>query len=147
LDLAAGNRTAVESRVFDTGDGMPNRECDFGQGSLKARDGRLWFATVGGAVAIDPSRLAANPVAPRVQVEGVTVDGEALPVDGKRVIGSGKRRLEFRFVGLSLAAPARVRYRYRLEGFDKDWTDLRDARSASYTNLPPGAYRFEVTAA
>lgn len=147
LDFAAGKRSEIESRVFDTGDGLPNRECDFGQGSWKARDGRLWFATVGGAVAIDPSRLAADPVAPRVHVEGVTVDGEALPADGKRVIGPGRHRVEFRFVGLSLAAPARVRYRYRLEGFDKNWIEIRDGRSASYTNLPPGAYRFRVTAA
>ena len=71
-------------------------------------------------MAIDPSRLAGNPVAPRVHVEGVTVDGEALPLQAVGKRGRVRKRRLFRFVGLSLAAPARVRYRYRLEGFDKN---------------------------
>jgi len=58
----------------------------------------------------------------------------------------GSRRIEFRFVGLSLSAPSRVRYRYRLEGFDPDWIDGSDSRTAHYTNIPPGPYRFHVIA-
>ena len=147
LDLAARRRRAVESRVFDTADGMKNRECNFGQGRWKARDGRLWFATIGGVAVVDPSRLALNDVPPRVHIEGISVDGQPLPIERPAVIPHGARRLEFLFVGLSLSAPGRVRYRYTLEGFDPGWIDGRDARSAYYTNLPAGKYRFRVTAA
>ncbi len=57
-----------------------------------------------------------------------------------------QRRVEFRFTGLSFTAPAKVQFRYRMEGFDPDWVDGGTARSASYTRLPPGTYRFRVTA-
>lgn len=57
-----------------------------------------------------------------------------------------QRRVEFRFTGLSLTAPSKIRFRYQMEGFDPDWVDNDKARSASYTRLPPGAYRLRVTA-
>lgn len=147
LAFAEGRRTSVESRAFDTADGMRNRECNFGQGRLEARDGRLWFATVGGVAVIDPRRLLRNTVPPPVHLEQVTVDGAPLPRDGPTVLDLDSRRLEFGFVGLSLAAPARVRYRYQLEGFDPDWVDGRESRIAQYTNLSAGTYRFRVIAA
>ena len=147
MDVAARRRVSVESRAFDTSDGMRNRECNFGQGRWRMRDGHLWFATVGGVVMVDPRRLPRNTVAPVVHLEQVTVDGEAVPTDREATLASGFRRLEFAFVGVSLSAPARVRYRFQLEGFDPEWLDGRDARTASYTNLTPGRYRFRVSAA
>jgi ligand-binding sensor domain-containing protein/signal transduction histidine kinase len=146
LDVAAGRRATVASRVFDTADGMKNRECDFGQGRWKGRDGRLWFATVGGVAVIDPARLASDSEPARMRIEQLAVDGDELATDPPPTLGYGKRHVEFRFVGLSLSAPSRVRYRYRLEGFDGDWIDGGDSRTAHYTNLPPGPYRFRVTA-
>lgn len=147
LEVAAGRRARVESRAFDTADGMRNRECNFGQGRWRMRDGRLWFATVGGVVQVDPRRIPRNDVAPVVHLEQVLMDGEPLPLDQAATLPSGRQRLAFGFVGLSLAAPARVRYRFQLEGFDPGWIDGGETRSAAYTNLPPGPYRFRVTAA
>jgi ligand-binding sensor domain-containing protein/signal transduction histidine kinase len=146
LAVAAGRGARVTSRVFDTADGMKNRECDFGQGRWKAHDGQLWFATVGGVAVIDPARLEGNSEPPRVHVGPLVVDGDELATEPAPTLGYGSRRIEFRFVGLSLSAPSRVRYRYRLEGFDPDWIDGSDSRTAHYTNIPPGSYRFRVIA-
>lgn len=146
-EVAAGRQAGVTSRAFDTSDGMRNRECNFGQGRWRMRDGRLWFATVGGVVMVDPRRVPRNTVPPVVHLEQVLVDGDVLPVDREATLAPGRRRLAFAFVGISLSAPARVRYRFQLEGFDAGWIDGGDDRTASYTNLPPGAYRFRVTAA
>jgi ligand-binding sensor domain-containing protein/signal transduction histidine kinase len=147
LEFAEGTRRSVESRAFDTADGMKNRECNFGQGRWKTRDGRLWFATVGGVVVVDPVRVALNPVPPRVSIEGMLADGAMLAAPDLRHIAFGTGRFEFQFVGISFTAPARVRYRYKIDGYDEGWVDGRDARVASYTKLPPGAYRFQVIAA
>lgn len=57
-----------------------------------------------------------------------------------------QRRLEFRVTGLSFTAPAKVQFRYQMGGFDPDWVDGGTARTVSYTRLPPGRYRFRVTA-
>ena len=135
----------MASRVFDTADGMKNRECDFGQGRWKARDGRLWFATVAGVAVIDPARLASHSEPARVHIAPLVVDGDEQEGPAP-TLDYGNRRIEFRFVGLSLSAPSRVRYRYRLEGFDPDWVDGGDSRTAQYTSLPPGPYRFHVIA-
>jgi ligand-binding sensor domain-containing protein/signal transduction histidine kinase len=143
---ADGSADHVEAGSFDTTDGMPNRECNFGQGRWKSRDGRLWFATVGGVAVIDPSRTAHNLVPPPVHIEEVIVDGEALARAAPAVIGSHGRRLEIRFAAVSLGTPSRVRYRYQLEGFDPDWVE-GGGRVVQYTNLAPGEYRFRVTAA
>jgi ligand-binding sensor domain-containing protein/signal transduction histidine kinase len=146
LDVAAGTRATVTSRAFDTDDGLKNRECDFGQGRWKAADGRLWFATVGGVAVTDPAKLAVNSEPARVHIEQVVADGDDVPAGRSPSIDYGTRHIEFRFVGLSLSAPLRVRYRYRLQGFDPEWIDGGDSRVAHYTNLPPGPYEFDVMA-
>lgn len=67
------------------------------------------------------------------------------PAD-KLVISPGRHRLEFLYTGLSLVAPEKVRFRYRLSGLDEDWIEAGSQRTASYNHVPPGQYRFEVAA-
>jgi hypothetical protein len=80
-----------------------------------------------------------------VLVEEVLVDGRRI-APGAR-LQAGSRRVEVHYAGLSFVAPARMRFAYRLEGFDRAWIDAGTQRTVSYTNLPPGAYRFLVKAA
>lgn len=142
---------------------------------LRSQSGRLWFSTMKGIVVADPRTASADLPAPPVVIEEVWVDGVAtdagaleklttstLPVSGaskagalqgmaaaaepELKIGPGKRRLEFHFTGLSFSAPERVRFRFRLEGLDADWLDAGSRRSTDYSYVPPGEYRFRVTA-
>jgi signal transduction histidine kinase len=81
-----------------------------------------------------------------VVVEQVLIDDQ--PVDPSTVlmVPPGRHHLEFHYAGLSFIAPQKVRYRYRLDGFDRDWVDAGTRRTAYYTNLPPGRYSFRVLA-
>ncbi len=143
-----GAARTVQGELFARTDGLRNPECMGGvqPAAFRARDGRLWFATLAGAAVIDPSKRAAPPRSPRVVVEEARVDGHPYPPDTAVVAPPGGGRLEIAYAGLSLLAPERVRYRHRLLGFDPEWRDAGDRREAFYTNLPPGRYRFEVGA-
>ena len=113
----------------------------------RGRDGRLWFGTTQGIVQVDPRHLRRNTLAPPVAIERVLVDGKPLPMASDLRLGPSPSRLEFRYAGMSYVAPEAVRYRYRLEGYERRWIDAEGRRSAEYTNLPPGRYTFRVKAA
>ncbi|WP_170305546.1 sensor histidine kinase [Pseudoduganella ginsengisoli] len=109
--------------------------------------GRLWFATVSDIATIDPAAIPRNGHAPPVQIRAVQSNGRNYPVLPGVVLPRGSSDLQLAFTALSLAMPERVRFRYRLQGVDRDWQDADGRRSAFYTNLPPGSYRFDVSAA
>ena len=145
-DFAEGRIKHIHSTSFDITDGMKAAECNGGSpGAWEGRDGRLFFATVKGVAIIDPNHIALNAVAPPVLNEEVLLDGKAQGVSfTSLVVGPGRHSLEIHYTALSLVAPKKVAFRYRLRGFSDDWIDAGDRRVAFYTNLPPGNYLFEV---
>jgi ligand-binding sensor domain-containing protein/signal transduction histidine kinase len=108
--------------------------------------GRIWFSLNRGISMVDPERMRNNTVPAIAHVQSVTADGNQLAVQPSIPIPGGHRRLAFAFTGLSLSVPERVRFRYRLDNFDRDWSEPSTAREAVYTNLGPGHYRFRVIA-
>ena len=114
--------------------------------AIRSADGVLWFSTMAGTVGFDPRTLARNPGAPPVYITKVNADGKELaPRDGMQ-LAPDTGTLEIDFTALSYRAPERMRFRYRLIGVDPDWQEPDNRRSARYTNLPPGRYRFVVAA-
>jgi signal transduction histidine kinase len=116
----------------------------------RTRDGHLWFATPKGLVEVDPAHFPVNTVPPPVALERFAVDDLPQPLRGAASfirIPAGHVHFQFDYAGLSFAAPQKVRYRFKLEGFDRDWTEAGTRRSAYYTNIPPGRYTFRVQAA
>jgi len=133
-------------REFGVADGLPGVESLKRDGTIFADSvGQIWFALTRGLSVADPVR-AERSLPALMLVEEVTADGAAIDVQGPVRIPSSRRRLTLSYAGLSLSAPERVRYRYRLDGFDTGWSDPVAQRQAVYTNLAPGQYRFRVIA-
>ncbi len=135
---------------FGAADGLRSRETATNShpSAWRSRDGHLWFATPKGLVEVDPAHFPVNNVPPPVELERFAVDDVALYAAGPSVVvQAGHVHFQFDYAGLSFVAPQKVRYRYMLEGFDRDWTEAGARRSAYYTNIPPGRYTFRVQAA
>ncbi|MFJ2990215.1 two-component regulator propeller domain-containing protein [Collimonas sp. NPDC087041] len=112
-------------------------------------DGVLWFSTTAGVFWLNPSKVQKNPLPPPVYVRRVTTEHAVIPF----VAGTAVRlpphpgRIQIDYTALGLTMPERMRFRYQLEGVDSDWQDAGVNRTATYTDLGPGEYRFRVRAA
>jgi signal transduction histidine kinase/ligand-binding sensor domain-containing protein len=152
---------ALAWEQFGVEDGLASNSASFHWlGIHKARDGRIWVATNRGASVIDPSTwktVSARLPAPPVVIESFVVDGAPVSLaehdpgasEGAvqpLVIGPGGSRLEVHFNALHFSRPAKVRYRYQLEGYDTDWVECGNRREAYYQKIPPGKYTFRATA-
>jgi signal transduction histidine kinase len=107
--------------------------------------GEVWFPTNRGPVHI-LNTPALKPAAPPVAISEVLVNGRAVAAEGPLVLNPGNSRLEIEYAPILLRSQDEIRFRYRLRGFDAGWIDAQARREASYTNLPPGKYTFEVAA-
>ena len=149
LNARAAGRTATILCVsYDRSDGMGASECNGGTQpcACRAQNGMLYFATPKGVATIDPSSIPLNPRPPPVVIEAMMVDGRSLAPDAAVSLPPGRHRVEFHYSALSLLAPEKARFRFILNGFDKEWWDTGTRREAAYTNLGPGKYRFSVVA-
>ena len=146
--MNAGTLARLQPDLFGTSDGMKTEECVFGtsHSGWRARDGRLWFLTRKGVVVADPGRMEKNLRLLPVLVEEMLVDGRVYSAGAGTILPPGSDKIEIHYNGLSLLNPERVRFRYRLEGYDQEWIEAGTRRTAYYTHLPPGAYRFQVAA-
>jgi len=147
-EVAAGRKRMVNAITYGTADGMKSAEANahVQPAAARAADGRLWFVTAKGVARIDPRALQRNELRPNVLIEKLVTDSETLTPASLLELPAGTRRLEIHYTALSLFAPERVRFRYRLEGYDDDWIDAEGARSVAYGQLPPGRYTFRVKA-
>ncbi len=107
--------------------------------------GELWFPSNRGPVRILPDQTRPGDL-PQVIIEQVLVDGREMPVTGRLLVPPGEGKLQIGYSAVRLRSQERIRFRYMLEGFDRDWTEPLDSRVANYTNLPPAEYRFRVQA-
>jgi signal transduction histidine kinase/ligand-binding sensor domain-containing protein len=139
-------KRAIGSNSYGVLDGMPSQECNGPPGGARAPDGRMWFPTIRGLAVIEPDRKPRALPAPSVIIEALIAGDEPIPLQMEAVIEPGRDRLEIRYTAPSFVAPSRVRFRYRLDPVDADWIDAGARRSAFYTNLAPGPYRFAVSA-
>jgi len=147
---ADGNIPRIDVELFGDSDGMASPQGNGGSSpsSVRRADGSLWFSTAKGVAAVTPGRQSAAVLeAPKVIIEKIRVDDEQPAVAEALTLPAGARRVELSFAGLTFLQAKRLRYRYRLDGFDPEWVDGSTSRTAQFTNLPPGEYQFRVAAA
>jgi ligand-binding sensor domain-containing protein/signal transduction histidine kinase len=148
LDRAARDPSyRVVYRLLDDGDGLKGNPDRIWQSpAVRASDGKLWFGTSDGVAILDPQDQIRNRVAPPVHIERLVADGAVMDSTQQVKLPPLTRDIEIDYTALSLAEPRKVRFRYMLEGFDRDWQDAGMRRQAFYTNLRPHIYRFRVLA-
>ncbi len=142
---ASNSKVAVD--VLDFHDGAQPSTGVLSQPVVsKSPDGRLWFANVLFVQMLDPRHTYVNTVPPLVRIEAIVADGKNYATVAPARLPPLPRQLEVDYTALSFKFPQRVRFRYKLEGHDADWSDAGNRRQAFYNDLRPGNYRFRVAA-
>jgi signal transduction histidine kinase/ligand-binding sensor domain-containing protein len=134
-----GLRGFVRQRYSDRpGEGYPL--------ATKSMDGRLWFSTSAGLAMIDPRHIPKNPLPPPVHIEQIITAGRTNQMFEHLEFPGRTRNYEIDYAALSFVNPGKVRYQYKLDGYDPDWVEAGPRRTAFYANLRPQKYRFQVRA-
>jgi signal transduction histidine kinase/ligand-binding sensor domain-containing protein len=151
----ADPRRKVETTVWGADDGVLLRSASparYNPPVAKSSDGKLWFIAGDGVQVVDPHHLADNKLPPPVHVEQIIADHKSYwqNLPGRTVsnvhLPPRTRDLQITYTALSLVAPEKVQFKYKLDGQDKDWKLGVNDREAHYTNLARGTYLFRVIA-
>ena len=151
----ADPKRRIQTTLWDAADGVMLRAIPpayFGPSVAKSTDGKLWFLGGEGVQVVDPHHLAFNRVPPPVHIEQVAADHKIYwqNLQGAAVANPRLppriRDLQINYTALSLVAPEKVHFKYKLEGQDSDWREVLNERQVQYSNLAPGHYRFRVKA-
>jgi signal transduction histidine kinase/ligand-binding sensor domain-containing protein/DNA-binding response OmpR family regulator len=148
--FANGDIVKLNIVSYGISDGMKTVECsgNFQPAGWKSRDGKFWFPTMQGVVVVDPLKAGIGEAPPMPSLDGASVDGQQVSIDGPIEVGPGSGQLEFHYSAPNFRSPQKTLFEYKLEGFkqEKDWVNAGNRRVAYYTNIPPGDYRFSVIA-
>jgi len=146
--IAQPSHTVTVTHFLDSTEGVENDANGgwFAPLTALTKDGRILFAMRTGLGVLDPRHLNLNVLPPPVRIEGVTADGREVGNAGRVSLPAKTSAIHISYTALSFTAPRKVQFRYKLQGYDKDWSPPEFLREATYTNLPPGDYSFRVIA-
>lgn len=149
-DLADGRIPKLSGVGYDEKDGMSNVECNGGRipAAIRTRDGKLWFATMGGVAIVDPEVDDTSPVPPVAVIVSVSIDRKPAIRDPRSEIEiePGQSTVAIEYTGLSLKRSAQIQFRYMLEGLEDTWIEAGTKRTVDYSYLPAGSYTFRLVA-
>jgi signal transduction histidine kinase/ligand-binding sensor domain-containing protein len=145
--LISGSLSSGDVREFGAFDGLPDARGITRERSISTDpSGRVWFSRTGGISVVNPERVHRTAASTIVHIDRLSVDGNPKDFHHSVLLPPGLKRIVIGYAGLNLSSPDHVRYRFKLDGFDHDWTDPVAGKEAVYTNLIPGSYRFHVAA-
>lgn len=128
-------------------DGLLVSDNPFSPRTAVTPTGEVWFATgQSGIEIVDPTKEKSSRPPPPVQIQQFQGDHHDYAWSGTVLLPPLTRSLEVRFAGLSFEAPSDLRYRFRLDGYDKGWGASTSNHIAYFDNLKPGHYTFRVVA-
>jgi len=143
----ANPETVVQTRLYDVLDGARPGGYAFFNAGAYSPDGHVWFANGSAVQVLDPSRLSQRALPAMTYIESITVDRKEFAETTNLTLAPHPRDLQIDYTSPTLLIPQRVKFRYRLDGYDHDWHEAGTRRQAFYTDLPPGRYTFRVIAA
>ena len=150
--VADGKSSRVQYRFFNRGDGLSSDlfRRGYQPSFTREEDGRLWFASHKGAVAVRPSQISTPAFEVPAIIEEIRAEREVIPVTaanrGNVLIPAGTRHMTIRCSVPTLSKPEFMPIEYRLEGFDPRWYTTGSERILRFYDLPPATYRFSVRA-
>jgi streptogramin lyase len=148
-DFADKKTASIKTTAYGPADGLNTKECNggFQPAGWRSQDGRLWFPTMKGVAVVDPKRAGIPEPAPRTTIEAALIDHRAVNIrSGEVRIPPGRGDMEIGYSAPSFHVPEKTTFRYNLEGFDREWVDAGPRRTAYYTKVPPGTYKFRLIA-
>jgi signal transduction histidine kinase/ligand-binding sensor domain-containing protein len=145
--VVTGAVPALPHTLYDGSDGLRGDPFPLTAPAVaRGGDGRLWFLTSDGVAVVSPERHEKERMAPPIVIEAIDADQASIVPSGDGHLPPRTASLRIDYAALSFVAPEKIRFSYRMEGFDTDWVDAGTRRQAFYTNLAPGEYRFRVRA-
>lgn len=148
------NPRDLSLRVLTMADGLPSTQFHY-KSALAASSGELWFGTAAGLFSFYPEKLEAATTPPPVYITAATCGNHRREEQHTFPATDGREELRLRhdmttvtirFIALSYVYPKGNRYRYRLTGVDNEWRETTHGATATYANLAPGEYLFQVRA-
>lgn len=147
IAVAEHKSARLPCEVYDGLESVKTTEtADTEHSACRTTDGRIWFPTAKGVIAVDPDHVPDNMSAPLVHIQRARINGTDYPPQLHAEAPIGKGELEVQFDAATFIAPQKVQFRYQLEGYDTNWFEAGARRSAFFTNLKPGVYHFLVQA-
>ncbi len=144
-EVGAGKKERINTTSYSASDGLVTGGVTATSFSMKDSAGRLWFTLIDGFAIYDPVKSGKNMIAPKVEIQEYSIDNNTFDYTGKKIVlAPSTKRFSVKFTGLSFISSEQIKFRYKLNGFEKDYTEWSALRTASYTNLKPGTYAFTV---
>ena len=145
--LLAGTLDQFEIQGYGPADGLQGVEgVKRDRSVVSDPSGRVWMSLNRGLAVADPELILRHSAPVAVRIESILAGGTAVTLNNSLKFAPGSQNIRFNYASSSLVAPELGRFRYRLEGYDKGWSDIVASRQAMYSRLSPGIYRFHIIA-
>lgn len=144
-DVISGKKQRISVKYYGQSDGLITGGVTSTSVSTQDSLGRIWFTLIDGFAVYDPVKSGKNKNPPIIEIQEYSIDNVRHEYKGEKIIlPPSAKRLSIKYTGLSFISSEQMRFCYKLDGFEDDYSEWSNLRNVSYTNLKPGSYEFSV---